>query len=718
MGKDLEPIGRVVGTERKPNTPHEFHFWTAPDSTVGIGALVKLCVDRPRPVTVYGIVVDGAAWTDVESVLHDYIGMEGQPAPEFPIPTERPEIRVYTAAVLRHEPEEPLQPVPGGPVYLADDEDVRVALRMDAYAKPGGTGIPVGLYTAGGLQAPVYLDADFLLGPEAAHLNITGVSGLATKTSAVLFLLASIFEYFGRTGAPVEGLRARGSGLGELRAAPDPAAPIPAPGLRAQGSGLRELRAASDAQPLSPKPQALSPDAEPQALSPDAPTVAALCFNVKGPDLLFLDQPAELSEEDRAQYARLGVPAEPFRKVRYYAPYKPDGYNLNTLRTNEALTHNVEPLVWGLEQILDFAEVLLTREDVDAKADALIEFIRDRVVGREWSDGTTRTHRVRTFQELEDWFEDVLDVCEQNNWQAWKTHHVATIRKVRNRLLNLATRAKGLVSNDATVNDLPWGAFEDRTVYVIDVANVEPEAQDLIFARVVNEARERLERGALGVDHLIVFVDELNKYAPGDGPDTYVRKMLLDISERGRYLGLVLFSAQQFRSQVHKRVVGNAGTAVYGRMDMDELATPGYATLSHATKAKLATLPKGELMIRHPHFTQPIFVRFPRPAVLAGREGVKRFEPAYDLPFEDAVARHLKRLDRSISANAVKDLIAGREEAEVLEALHRTQQHRPENVLAFFRGCLRKKVERETVPAGGAPGERRGAVELPDDPYA
>src|SRR5690606_12812806 len=112
---------------------HEFHFWTAPDSPVGIGALVKLCVDRPRPVTVYGIVVDGAAWTDVESVLHDYIGMEGQPAPEFPIPTERPEIRVYTAAVLRHEPEEPLQPVPGGPVYLADDEDVRVALRMDAY---------------------------------------------------------------------------------------------------------------------------------------------------------------------------------------------------------------------------------------------------------------------------------------------------------------------------------------------------------------------------------------------------------------------------------------------------------------------------------------------------------------------------------------------------------------------------------------------------------
>src|SRR4029450_3225409 len=97
---------------------------------------------------------------------------------------------------------------------------------------------------------------------------------------------------------------------------------------------------------------------------------------------------------------------------------------------------------------------------------------------------------------------------------------------------------------------------------------------------------------------------ELNKYAPADGADTYVRRMLLDLSERGRYLGPRPFSAQQSRSQVQRRVVGNAGTGVFGRMDMDELATPAYATLSPATKIKLATLPKGELMGRHTHFTQ------------------------------------------------------------------------------------------------------------------
>src|SRR2546430_10512057 len=56
------------------------------------------------------------------------------------------------------------------------------------------------------------------------------------------------------------------------------------------------------------------------------------------------------------------------------------------------------------------------------------------------------------------------------------------------------------------------------------------------YTTLFRSLREQLERRELGVDAVIVFVDELNKYAPGDGPETYVKKMLLDISERGRYL--------------------------------------------------------------------------------------------------------------------------------------------------------------------------------------
>jgi hypothetical protein len=445
-------------------------------------------------------------------------------------------------------------------------------------------------------------------------------------------------------------------------------------------------------------------------------SVAAVCFNVKGPDLCFLDQPGDLTEADRELYATLDVEPRPFDRVQYFAPFKPDGANLNTLRSHADLVGSVQPLVWGLREVLDYHEVLLNRDDIDAKADAFLDFLADRVVEKEFRDDWGGTHRVRSFADLERLFRAIFDGLEHaGRSDVWRTHHIATIRKVRNRLINISTRCKGLVTDDGSVSDLPFGAFEDRAVYLLDVSGMDQLGQDLVFTRVVSMLREHLERGDLGVDHVVVFVDELNKYAPGDGPDTYVRKMLLDISERGRYLGLVLFAAQQFRSQVHRRIVGNAGTMVFGRMDMDELATPGYQVLSPATKIKLATLPKGELMVRHPHFTQPVFVRFPRPPVMGGPAGVKRYPPPADVPFEDAVVRQLAALDRRISPARIKDSMVGRREEDVRRALLATKRARPEDVAGFFTASLGRAVAREQVrPSGSATTPLRQV----EDPYA
>jgi DNA helicase HerA-like ATPase len=652
MPETISPLGRVVATERRPNTPHEFHFWTAVDSPVGIGTIVRVegthAVEGHIP-RVYGVVVEGLSFTDLLSPLHDVLGHDGDPRASAIAPTERPEVRLYTAAVLRQIPEEPLQPVPMGEVFLASDEDVSLALRMDSYTREGTrTAIPIGLYRSGGMDSPIYLDADFLVGPEAAHLNITGVSGLATKTSAVEFILASLFAHFPER----------------------------------KGS------------------------------------VAAVCFNVKGPDLCYLDQPGDLDANDLAMYDRLGVPARPFDQVRYFAPYKANLTSLNTLRSNEALLHNVTPLTWGLREVLQFAEVLLNRDDVDAKADALIDFIKERLLDREYADAAVlagRKYRVQSFADLEGWFRDVILALEQKGIEGYKTHHIATIRKVRNRLSNISLRCAGLVTDDGSVSDLPWGTFEDRAVYVIDVANAEEDAQDLIFARIVSKLREHLERRDLGVSHVVVFVDELNKYAPAEGPDTYVRKMLLDIAERGRYLGLVLFGAQQFRSQVHRRVVGNSGTALFGRMDGDELATPGYAVLSPATRTKLATLAKGDLMVRHPHFTQPIFLKFPRPAVLRGRDGVERFPQAHEGSFETSLLRALRQLDPAIPLVWVQDLVALYEERDLIRARNATLQARPNDVKAFFASKLRTIIPAQ---AAAAPVAATPLRSLPaDDPY-
>ena len=251
-------------------------------------------------------------------------------------------------------------------------------------------------------------------------------------------------------------------------------------------------------------------------------------------------------------------------------------------------------------------------------------------------------------------------------------------------------------------------------MYVIDVASLEEDAQDLIFARVVTRLREHLEKRDLGVNHVIVFVDELNKYAPNDGQDTYVRKMLLDLAERGRYLGLVLFGAQQFRSQVQRRVVGNSGTALFGRMDADELATPGYAVLSQAVKTKLATLEKGQLMVRHPHFTQPIFVRFPRPAVMRGRDGIEKYPQSVDIDLDAAVLRSLRSLDPSVTLNWVRDAIGIRDDEEVIRARNATLRERPADVKKFFLSQLKPVVASQ-------PAERQPAAAIrsapADDPY-
>jgi hypothetical protein len=655
-------VGNVVATERRPSTPHTFHFWCAADAPVGVGTIVRVERDSvsghggtranrgsgdartsgrantvPGAHTIYGVVTDAERWT------------ERVPPPDGSAPGDTPaderEVRVYTAQVLRHVPDEPLQPVPAGAVFLATDADVALALRMESYLRPErATAIPLGVYRAGGTESPVHLDADFLLGGEAAHLNITGVSGLATKTSAVEWLLASLFAHF-----PSH-----------------------------KGS------------------------------------IAAVCFNVKGSDLCFLDHPGPITPEDNALYTRLGVPARPFQHVEYFAPYTAAGWSLATARSNAALQANLRPLAWGLAEVLEYAEVLLTSDDIDAKADALIDFIREQVAGRRFTDPALQApHTVRTFADLDAWFRDVLRSLESTNRESWRTHHVATIRKVRNRLTNIATRCRGLVTDDDASSDLPWGSFADRTVYVIDVAMQDEDAQDLIFARVVSELREHLERRALGVDHVVVFVDELNKYASFDGPETYVRSMLIDIAERGRYLGLVLFGAQQFRSQIHRRVIGNCGTMLFGRMDADELATVGYATLSPAIRTRLSTLDKGQLMVRHPHFAQPVFVRFPRPAVMNGRDGLEQFPPMEPVSLDEAVTRSLRRLDPSITLQFVQESTVSQEEEDVIRARNATLRARPADVRAYFRSQFRRPAA--TLSAADRPAPLRPTPA--DDPY-
>jgi len=661
-----EPIGRVVATERQPNTAYEFHFWATKDAPLGIGTLVRVDSGTRK---VWGVITEGYTYNDVPNPLADYLGFDGNP--QLQPPSHRIEIRLYRAAVLRHYPEQPVQPPPIAPVYLATEADVHYALRINEI--PPERRITVGVYESGDTLVPIYLDADFLLGPEAGHLNVTGTSGLAAKTSAIQFLLTAIFQ-------------------------------------------------------KAPK------------------SVAVVCFNVKGGDLLFIDHPPshQLDERDLKVYQALGVEPKPFPRVEYYAPYKPDRVNLATLRTHPNLRHNVHPLLWGMKEVMRYVEVLLNKDDVDAKADAFLQFLRQRVIDPEVFEFESEEAeilqsrelptriRVRSFSDLERWFEVVLKYLEAKNQKQWRSFAVETIRKIQNRLVNLTTRFAGLVGECEKPSDLPWGSFQDRTVYVIDVANMSAEAQDLIFTRVIAELRERMEQRDLGVDSVVVVVDELNQYAPNTNRETYVMRTLRDICARGRYLGLVLFGAQQFRSQVDRQVVGNCSTALYGRIEMEELAQPGYAIFGDAAKEKLGALAPGEMLVRHPYFNQPIFVRFPRPALMRGQDGLKTYPPAPDLPLEDAVWQHLRRLNPAIERNAVADLIArtrnGNGEPNrdaVIGAMHKVLVNppAPDEVLRAFERALPTAIHPHRVESNALPDDTPLPIDAPhgslddEDPF-
>jgi hypothetical protein len=119
-------------------------------------------------------------------------------------------------------------------------------------------------------------------------------------------------------------------------------------------------------------------------------------------------------------------------------------------------------------------------------------------------------------------------------------------------------------------------------------------------------------------------------------------------------------------------------------------------------------------MIRHPHFTQPIFVRFPRPSVMQGREGAERYPQASDVSLDAAILRALRPLDPSITLPWVQEITALYEEDEIIRARNATLLARPENVKAYFAAQFRK-----TIPAQAAPRPLATTIKSApeNDPY-
>ena len=174
-------VGIVLGT--KPSNPLEFWIGIEKGKFVQLDDIivVESKIDGTNEeIKFYGIVQEVVKYLEGVELVYD-----AQLVNSGVVPASL----AYMAkvSVTRIEPEVFIPPTPGDPAYKAQGIDFEKALYYDNMR----TKIPAGLTRSGDV---VYLNYDFINGREGAHISISGMSGVATKTSYALFLLYSIFQ--------------------------------------------------------------------------------------------------------------------------------------------------------------------------------------------------------------------------------------------------------------------------------------------------------------------------------------------------------------------------------------------------------------------------------------------------------------------------------------------------------------------------------------------
>src|SRR5919201_7070384 len=194
VSDETSPVGRVLGTADA--TP--LQFWTAvtPGSYLQLDDVVVTKRELPdrEPVTIAGVVTqvrarhEGAQFdSDVFAIADGTLPAQVQEAAEI--------------TTTRVDPELYVPPAPGAVVHRAEGAARAGALYFDGMARQ----VPIGFGRDG---EPVYLNADFLDGSRGAHVSISGISGVATKTSFATFLLYAVFRS-GVLGSAAESANSR-----------------------------------------------------------------------------------------------------------------------------------------------------------------------------------------------------------------------------------------------------------------------------------------------------------------------------------------------------------------------------------------------------------------------------------------------------------------------------------------------------------------------------
>jgi hypothetical protein len=538
-------VGLVVGTV--PATPLQFSVGLAPGQYLQLDDVVVARRELPGrpPIQISGVVTNVEAVHEGARFASDVFLIE-----QGALPAEVCEIA--EVAVTRVEPEVYVPLLPGAAVARATGDQREAALYFD---EMGNQRVPVGFGRDG---YPVYINFEFVDGTRGAHISISGVSGIATKTSFALFLLHSITNcgvlageahntkalIFSVKGEDLLFLdyansrldaaqRERYSALG-LPSDPFGNVRVFAPPRRNDPSGTPDVSARD------------------RAVSPFYWTLAEFCED-ELLQFVFAD-----SEDERAQYTML-IGQVAARLKRDAVPAGDDG---------AIKVRGVDPAHDTIVRSFGDLVTLLEAE------------LGDEGQRGQWVGGAAVTGSVN-----------------------------ALLRRLRSAVKPLSAIIRGDLAHRGERSITTSRA----QVTVVDLHNLPDRAQRFVVGVTLRGEFARKERQGTARPLMFVVLDELNKYAPREG-DSPIKQILLDVAERGRSLGVILIGAQQTASEVERRILANCAIRVAGRLDAAEAERPEYGFLPPAQRQRAMLAKPGTMFIAQPDIPVPLAVDFPFPA--------------------------------------------------------------------------------------------------------
>jgi len=540
-GNDADFVGRVLGTDDA--TPLTFWVAVAPEQYLQLDDVVvceRVVPGRDVPTRLSGVVTQVRARQEGARFDSDvFLVADGV------LPAQT----VEAAQVLttRFDPEVFVPPRPGAEVRRAVGTERDVALCFDQMAAR----LPIGLGRDG---EPMYVNLDFVDGTRGAHVNISGISGVATKTTYATFLLYGLF-HSGVLGTDATNSKAlifnvKGEDLlfldhENVRLSPDQSQKYRALGMKP--GAFADV--AVYAPPRRDDPNA-TPDVQNRQLGvyPFFWTIEEFATEELLP-FVFAD-----AEDERQQYTMVVHNVAAALK-RFGQPAGDGGWRIEgeTLRT--------------YRDLVDFVVSRVTDDDP--------------VIRGPWAGPVTGTGTINAF-----------------------------VRRLLSSQRSLARLVRADVARDALARHRIDTAAQ---ITVVDLHNLDDRSKRFVVGVTLRRAFDDKERAGRHKPLLFVVLDELNKYAPRDG-DSPIKEILLDVAERGRSLGIILIGAQQTASEVERRIISNSSIRVAGRLDSAEATRPEYGFLPTMHQQRATIAKPGTMFVHQPQLPVPLVVEFPFPA--------------------------------------------------------------------------------------------------------